>query len=112
MTKTQLEAMMLPQINDIVRTWNKHGIIIETQFQFAFQHMFKTSSTTAYKIIVEHGGYAVEDTDDENSGEFHAPICTAIEIADEGWMYAFFDPNRLTHSQASTLIKKYFATQR
>jgi len=99
--------MMLPQIDDIVYMWNTQGIIIETQFQFAYQRMFKTSHPTAYEIIVEHGGYALEN-DEDDYGDPRIPLCIATEVSGEGWMYAFFDPDRISISRAETLIKRYF----
>ena len=87
----------------IIKQWDSYGIIIETQFDFAYQHMFKSSWGTAYEIIVENGGHCVSDTEDGGS-----VLCAALEIDCHGWMYFFFDTGRLDVDAANEQVIKYF----
>lgn len=106
MTKCELEKIMLPEIDDIVSTWDNDGIIIETQFDFAYQFMFKKYIDIAYQIIVEHDGHEIEAFTEDDSEHAH-PHCVAPFCKNEGYMYCFFDPNYMSCAQAERKVINY-----
>lgn len=103
MTEEKISEIMLPQINEIIQQWDDAGIIIETQFQFASQHMIKKYAEEVYNVIVSHGGHAICDPDEEGA----LPAAIADEVPNEGWMYAIFDPDMFTLTEARAAIKEY-----
>lgn len=107
-TKDTLLAIMRIQLPAIIEQWNDYGIIIETQFDFATQSMFKRFSKDAYEIICSNGGYAVYNPYDAESDE-RFPITSACKITGEGYMYYFFDPERVDCEDAHKMVRNYFA---
>jgi hypothetical protein len=112
-TKQSLMEIMEPQMDEIVSTWDHDGLIIETQFNFAYQYMFETAASIAYEIITENGGHSViEKFLAEGETDLDNPICSkAIEVANEGWMYYFYDPYMLEEDPRKD-VQAYFEKRR
>lgn len=99
--KENLFSIMEPEIEKIIECWDLEGIIIETQFAFAHQYMFKYSTAIAYEIITECGGHLISEN--------IKPIASAYEIENEGWMYCFYDPFKLEGiNDSRTKVKAFF----
>lgn len=110
LTKKDIENQMLPQIDLIIDTWDKEGIIIETQFDFAYQSLLKNHVyiNIAYEIIVDNGGHAIEEQNMESDSNI-GPMYGATEITNAGFMYFFYDYNYyLEFKDAINKVKKYF----
>ncbi len=106
-SKADLEALMLPEIDDIIEEWDEKGIIIETQFQFASSMILKHDYITAYEIIVEHGGHEITSDGDGGVGSGQ-PLSRACPIPDEGWMYCFYDPDMVFWQDVQGILNHFF----
>lgn len=111
MTKKELLALMLPQIEDIVEEWNLDGIIFEGQFDFASSYIIKHCLNDVYSIIIDNGGHELNDSlyyDKELDYIIDSPFGAGDRIDNQGWMYYFYDPNIYTSKQATNRALKYF----
>lgn len=104
MTKDRIEELMLPQIKEIISTWDSNGIIIETQFDFTSQCVFDKYINVVYQIIIEHGGHEINN---EDNHEVRYPICVAPFCPGEGCIYCFFDPDYMSCNEAEREVINY-----
>ncbi|MEG2310971.1 MAG: hypothetical protein RSB76_03175, partial [Clostridia bacterium] len=60
---------------------------------------------SVYEIIIEKGGHCVYS---EKKETINLPICSAVEVINEGWIYYFYDPNMLNLKTAQENVHIYF----
>ena len=91
-TKDEIEHQMLPEMDAVVKYWNKYGQIYEEQFTFARHEIMKNCAEVVYEIMKEHGAYvfvtAEDDPDDEFASNGHFFVRN-LEIPSKGWMRTF-----------------------
>ena len=112
MTKQKLLDIMVPEIQEIVSTWDKEGIIIEAQFSFASSSTMERFYGLVYEIIVEYGGHSIgtiiQHHENEQDEELiNQPLILGLCCDNEGYMYCFYDPYFLEYEEAGQAVKKY-----
>lgn len=108
LTKADIEALMLPEMDAIVQYWNTHGQIFEGQFQFASSHIIKYYSHVAFEIMLEHGAVLWADPEDEENDELPPIFVHGQMIPNEGCMYTFYSPGGVKFSDAEKNILAYY----
>jgi len=90
--KTEIELLMLPEMDSIIAYWNTYGQIYENQFAFARHDIMKNHAKLAYDIMTEHGAYIFRFAEDDETDEFavngHFHVRRS-PTTNEGWMWTF-----------------------
>ena len=96
---------MNKEINQVVLQWNRHGIILETQFNFVTRPIVVNYLDEIYQIILENGGTSIEDE------EVDIPLPHAIEIKNLGWMIYFFNPDIFELKDSEEYAKRFYLSK-
>lgn len=102
LTKTELEKILLPQINEIVYCWNKDGILFQNQFIGIDSTSIQENKTEIYEIIQENGGINIDDEDETGSS---LPLVDHIDLN-----FYLFNPDVIpSFPEAKKLAERYFS---
>ncbi|WKY44482.1 hypothetical protein Q5O14_18040 [Eubacteriaceae bacterium ES2] len=89
-------VLLEKHIDRMVPQWNKVGIIYESNFCIS-SFMIEHSKDLIYEMIVKNGGYCADTL-----------LGRGVFVENSGWMYAFFDADRVEHRDVEFLIKNHF----
>lgn len=82
-------------MSDFVRQWETEGIIFENDFGIS-------------SVTLKHEWDAIVQVLEDAGCEISETLTTAVEVDQEGWMYAGFDLSRYEPKEVEEMIRRKF----
>lgn len=93
--RDEIKALLGSRMDEFVRQWNTEGIIFENDFGIS-------------SVMLEHKWEAIIQVLEDAGCEISETLTTAVEVGQEGWMYAGFDSSRYEPKEVEEMIRRRF----